>query len=147
MAAPLNHRHFPDNACFGCGPANPAGLRIEIVEEGDLLVTDVAFDEHHQGPSGIVNGGMVSVPMDCLSTWVAMRAFGKRGGDDAPQPAVTAEYRMRLLRPTPVGEQVHIAGRADEMTARRARVTTTATVGGETTARFEGVFVAVPERA
>jgi hypothetical protein len=40
MATPqsLQERYAPSNACFGCGPANPQGLRIRSFEEGDAVV-------------------------------------------------------------------------------------------------------------
>ena len=36
----LQERHAPHNACWGCGPANPEGLRIRSFPEGDAVVAE-----------------------------------------------------------------------------------------------------------
>jgi len=36
----LQERYAPDNACFGCGPANPQGLHVRSFVEGDECVAE-----------------------------------------------------------------------------------------------------------
>ena len=36
----LQEQYAPNNACFGCGPANPKGLHIRSFAEGDEVVAD-----------------------------------------------------------------------------------------------------------
>ena len=48
----VQERFAPHNACFGCGPSNPKGLRIRSFEEGDHLVARWRAEEHHQAFPG-----------------------------------------------------------------------------------------------
>ncbi|PYJ08781.1 MAG: PaaI family thioesterase, partial [Verrucomicrobia bacterium] len=36
----LQERYAPENACFGCGPANPDGLHIRSFVRGDEVVAE-----------------------------------------------------------------------------------------------------------
>lgn len=142
MTQPLQLRYWPENACFGCGPQNPDGLHLHSFEAEDgSLVADWQAEPRWQGPPGVMNGGFLSIPMDCHSTWTAMLAFQRDRGLDAPPPTVTAEYHVRLRRPTPTDALVHLRGEAGEVDGRKVKVRTTAEVEGEVTAIFEGTFV------
>ena len=46
--------------CFGCGEANPIGLRLEYRRVDDQLVTEFVPQEVHQGWPGIVHGGIIT---------------------------------------------------------------------------------------
>jgi acyl-coenzyme A thioesterase PaaI-like protein len=135
---------LPGNACFGCGPANHQGFRLKSYPEGDELVATWTVDRRYQGPPGVVQGGVLAIPMDCHATWTAMFAFARATGADEPIPAVTTEYRVRLRRPTPTGKEVVLRGVADDPQDGRVAVRVTATVDGEVTATFEGRFIAIP---
>lgn len=140
--AALQDLFLPQNRCFGCGPANPDGLHLKSYEDGDDLVAEWVPEERLQGPPGVVNGGIMAVPMDCHATWAAMHAFSAdRGGE--PCGAVTAGYAVRLLAPTPIGHRVVLRAQVTGRTDRKAKVTVTAAVEGSTVATFEGTFVAV----
>jgi acyl-coenzyme A thioesterase PaaI-like protein len=56
---------------------------------------------------------------------------------------VTAEYGVRLRRPTPTGEPVHLTARVVESTGDRAVVDADLSSGGIVTATSRGTFVAV----
>jgi acyl-coenzyme A thioesterase PaaI-like protein len=140
--AALQDLFLPQNRCFGCGPANPEGVHLKSYEEGDGLVAEWVPEERFQGPPGVVNGGMMAVPMDCHATWAAMHALSAdRGGE--PVGAVTAGYSVRLVAPTPVGHRVVLRAHVTERTERKAKVHVVATVDGRTTATFDGTFVAI----
>jgi acyl-coenzyme A thioesterase PaaI-like protein len=147
--AALQDLFLPQNRCFGCGPANPDGLHLKSYEDGDDLIAEWVPEERFQGPPGVVNGGLMAVPMDCHATWAAMHVFSAdRGGE--PCGAVTAGYQVRLVAPTPIGHRVVLRAQVTSRTERKAKVTVTATVDGRTVATFEGTFVAVdvdPESA
>lgn len=140
--AALQDMFLPGNQCFGCGPANPDGLHLKTYEDGEEFVAEWIPEDRFQGPPGIVNGGVMAIPMDCHATWAAMHVFSAaRGGE--PVGAVTAGYRVQLLAPTPVGHRVVLRARVTDHTERKATVAVTATVEGRQTATFEGTFVAV----
>jgi acyl-coenzyme A thioesterase PaaI-like protein len=140
--AALQDLFLPSNRCFGCGPANPDGLHLKSYEDGDELVAEWVPEERFEGPPGVVNGGLVAVPMDCHATWAAMHAFSAdRGGE--PVGAVTAGYSVRLLAPTPVGHRVVLRATVVERGERKAKVHVAASVDTTTVATFDGTFVAV----
>lgn len=143
-SAALQDLFLRGNRCFGCGPTNPDGLHLKSYEDGDELVAEWTPEERFQGPPGVVNGGLMAVPMDCHATWAAMHAFSAdRGG--AAVGAVTAGYSVRLVAPTPVGHRVVLRARVTERGDRKAKVSVSATVEGETVATFDGTFVVVEE--
>ena len=55
----LQERYAPNNACFGCGPANAAGLRLKSFVDGDDVVCTWQPDEIHQAFPGVLSGGIV----------------------------------------------------------------------------------------
>lgn len=148
-AAVLQHRDWwPDNPCFGCGPRNPHGLRLEstIDDDGVTHATWIA-EEHHQGPPGAVNGGAVAVPMDCHGAWTASAAYRARAeaaGSSLDVLAVTGAYSVRLVAPTPIGQPLSLRGEVTQLDGRRCLVTVHTTADGLVTATFEGVFFEVP---
>src|SRR5688572_25723358 len=99
----LQERFAPNLVCFGCGPANPQGLRIRSRVEGELVVADWTAAEHHQAFPGVVNGGIIGALLDCHCNWTAAYALMKERGLDTPTCTVTAEYTIQLKRPTPIG--------------------------------------------
>lgn len=143
----LQDRYWAGNRCFGCGGENPDGLHLKSFVDGDDLVATWVPDARYQGPPGVVNGGVMAVPMDCHGTWTAMRAFATAAGASEPLPAVTAGYSVRLLAPTPVEVPVQLRAEVRGVEGRKAKVRVTATSAGTTTASFEGTFVRVPAPA
>ncbi len=145
----LQDRYWPGNRCFGCGAENPDGLHLKsFVDEdaengGEDLVATWVPHLRYQGPPGVVNGGVMAVPMDCHGTWTAMRAFATAAGEAEPLPAVTAGYSVRLIAPTPVEIPVHLRAEVCGVQGRKAKVRVTATSAGTLTASFEGTFVRV----
>lgn len=147
MSDALQDQHLPGNPCFGCGPANPDGFQIKSYPlDGGGLGAEVVIAQRFQGPPGVVHGAIIAVPMDCHSTWTAMEMFTRDRGADELVHAVTAEYRVKLRRPTPVEEVLTLRSYPGWVDGRRASVRTTVEVGGEVTAEFEGVFAAVDHR-
>lgn len=144
MAEPsLQDRFAPDSRCFGCGPANAAGLRIGSHEDGDHLVANWTPTPDHEAFEGVLNGGIIGTLLDCHSNWTAAMHLMAARGTDRPPSCVTAEYAIRLLRPTPTTGPVSLRARVVE--ADQARVTVEAELGagGRTTATCRGTFVAV----
>ena len=54
----LQDRFAPNNACFGCGPANAKGLRIKSFVQGDVVVAEWRAEKHHEAFPGMLNGGI-----------------------------------------------------------------------------------------
>lgn len=141
----LQEQYAPNNACFGCGPANEKGLRIRSFpsEEGDEVVCDWRPEPHHEAFPGMLNGGIAGALLDCHSNWTAAYHLMRRNGLEHPPCTVTADYSVKLYRPTPTNTQLHISARVVESTEDRAVVEASITAGGKTTATCRGTFVAV----
>jgi acyl-coenzyme A thioesterase PaaI-like protein len=123
----IQERLYPDLTCFGCGPANPNGLRLRSYpgEDGDATARFVPWPEHDNGV-GFLNGGIIATVLDCHSAAVVMAEADRRGwraAVDAPLSYVTAGLDVRYRRPAPLREAVTLHGRVvtaseDEMTSQ-----------------------------
>jgi acyl-coenzyme A thioesterase PaaI-like protein len=67
-------RHLPD--CFGCGPDNPLGLRLQIVSGPGTATAVGRFHIGQHGGPGLVHGGVLTTMCD-----EAMGAVGGVGGN------------------------------------------------------------------
>jgi acyl-coenzyme A thioesterase PaaI-like protein len=141
----LQDRYGPRTRCFGCGPANEKGLRIKSRPEGEDVVCEWTPEPHHEAFGGVLNGGVVGVLFDCHSNWAAAWHLMGRGRQEIPPCTVTAEFHVRLKRPTPTSGPVRIVARVVESTEDRATVEARLEAAGVVTATCRGVFVAVKE--
>ncbi|MFL5681225.1 MAG: PaaI family thioesterase [Chloroflexota bacterium] len=142
-ALSLQERYAPDSRCFGCGPANDRGLRIASHEAATGLVADWTPQPYHEAFDGVLNGGIVGALLDCHSNWTAAMHLMRASGAENPPSCVTADYAIRLLRPTPTDGPVHLAAHVTDAVADRATVDATLEAGGRTTATCRGTFVVV----
>lgn len=87
----LQETYAPDDVCFGCGQANPNGLRQRSTPAGgDVVEATWTPQPHHQAFPGVLNGGIIGTLMDCHSNWTAAYHLMQRlGGDRPPLPAIT----------------------------------------------------------
>jgi len=143
----LQNHYAPGNRCYGCGPSNPEGFQIHSIPTGDDPYGDVILDwtpqPHHLAFEGMLNGGVIGTLMDCHSNWAATWHLMLRDGLDTPPCTVTAEFHVKLKRPTPIDRPVRVVARAVEAEGSRVTVDATMTSDGEVTATCRGVFVAV----
>ena len=132
--------------CYGCGSANPDGLHIKSYWSDDGKFVVCQFDPQPKFSSGFKNatyGGLIASLIDCHSNWTATYHLMKQSGVDAPPCTVTAEYAIKLNRPTPTDGDVEIVARPIEMGEDRAVIEAELTAGGKVCATSRGTFVAV----
>jgi acyl-coenzyme A thioesterase PaaI-like protein len=141
--AALQDRYAPNGTCFGCGPRNDRGLRVKSVPRGDGAMATWRAEKSHEAYDGALSGGIIGTLMDCHSNWTAAYFLMKRTGADAPPCTVTAEYTVKLKRPTPTGGDIVIAARPVEVSDDRATVEAELRADGKVCATSVGVFVAV----
>jgi acyl-coenzyme A thioesterase PaaI-like protein len=101
----LQARFAPESICFGCGPANREGLRIESYQVGDEVVGRFAPAPHHHAFVGVLNGGIIGALLDCHSNWAAAVHLLRASGASALPCTVTADFHVKLRRPTPSSRQ------------------------------------------
>lgn len=141
----LQETYAPNSICFGCGPANAQGLRIRSFAEGEEVVATWTAEPHHEAFPGMLNGGIVGALLDCHSNWTAAYHLMRNAGEDQPPCTVTAEFHVKLLRPTRSDLPVLLRAHVVESTADRATVEATMESQGKQTATCRGLFVAVKE--
>lgn len=145
MTQSLQDRYAPNNACFGCGPANEKGLRIKSFVEGDEVVCEWHAEKHHEAFPGMLNGGIIGSLLDCHCNWTAAHHLMGAKGQLVPPCTVTAEYSIKLRRPTPTDGPIHLRARVVESTEDLAVIEGELEAGGKVTATCRGTFVAVKE--
>lgn len=144
--ASLQERYGQHTICFGCGPANSDGLRIRSFPDpaaGADVVAEWQPAAHHEAFPGIMNGGIIGTLMDCHSNWTAAYHLMRRRGADKPPTTVTADYHVRMLKPTPTDGPVKLRARVVETKDDRATVECELSANGVVTATCRGTFVAV----
>ncbi len=89
----------PENACFGCGGANPHGMKLtfEANTETGRVTGRFKIGSDFQGSHGVLHGGIIAVLLD--------EAMGKvcRLNDVR---AVTAELKVEFLKPIYVDQEI-----------------------------------------
>jgi acyl-coenzyme A thioesterase PaaI-like protein len=142
----LQQRYAPDTICFGCGPRNEQGLQIRSLPAADdpeLLVAEWTPAAHHQAFPGVLNGGIIGVLMDCHSNWTAAWHLMRKRAADKPPVTVTADFHVRMRRPTPADQPLRLRAKVVESADDRATVEAEIESGGVVTATCRGTFVAV----
>ena len=145
MNQSLQEKYAPDNSCWGCGPANAEGLRIRSFPKGDEVIAEWTPEPKYEAFPGLLNGGIIGTLLDCHCNWTAAWHLMNKARADHPPCTVTAEYAIKLLRPTPTNSSVFLSAKIDESTTDRATVDGTLSTGGKVCASCRGTFVAVKE--
>ena len=139
----LQERYSPHGCCFGCGPANTTGLRLRSFSRGNEVVAQWQPTEKYQAFPGMLNGGIIGALLDCHSNWTAAWHLLQQGGLIQPPCTVTAEYAVKLLRPTPLDAPVELVARVVDSAADRAVIEAVLSSTGKPRATCRGTFVAV----
>jgi len=143
MEKSLQETYAPNMACFGCGPANEKGLHIRSFPEGDEVVATFEPETWQEAFPGMLSGGIIGTLLDCHCNWAAAYHLMKQAGADHPPCTVTADYAIKLMRPTPTDERIELRARVIESTADRAIVEGELITHGKVCATCRGTFVAV----
>jgi acyl-coenzyme A thioesterase PaaI-like protein len=141
----LQENYAPENKCWGCGPANSEGLRIRSFARGDEVVAEWKPESKYEAFPGVLNGGIIGTLLDCHCNWTAAYHLMTKAGQDHPPCTVTADYAIKLLRPTPTNGPVSLSARVVESNENRATVEGMLSGGGKVCATCRGTFVAVQE--
>lgn len=127
----------PENRCFGCGGANPAGMKLAF----DLDFADrrtrgrFVLGPNYAGGAGFAHGGIIAVLLD-----EAMGKISKL----TEERAVTAELSIEYKKPVPVDAEISVEGWQEEEKGRnRFRVGEIRDAQGTLLARGRGRFVVV----
>ncbi len=100
------------------------GLRIRSFVEGEAVVAEWRAEPHHEAFPGVLNGGIVGALLDCHSNWTAAHHLMRAAGADHVPSCVTAEYAVKMRKPTPTAgglrlEAKVIGSNTDRATSKR----------------------------
>jgi acyl-coenzyme A thioesterase PaaI-like protein len=101
-----------DNACVGCGLANPFSLRLSFLHDhaDGTVRTWLRPDLRLQGAMGTTHGGMISLLLD-ETMGKALSAQGIK--------APTARLAVNFRRPMMVGEEYEVSARIVSQEGRK----------------------------
>ncbi|MBJ99579.1 MAG: thioesterase [Euryarchaeota archaeon] len=141
----VQKKYAPNSICFGCGPSNEKGLKINSFRIEGGLRTEFKTSLEHQAFPGIINGGIIGTLLDCHGNWTAAIAIMDKREEEKPSCTVTANYSVKLLRPTPINELLIITSKIEEIMEDRASISMELFAGGKLCAKGKGLFVSVKE--
>ena len=141
----LQETYAPQMACFGCGPANESGLRIRSFPRGEETICEGQPQKHHEAYPGMLNGGIIGSLIDCHANWTAAYFLMRHNAAQTLPCTVTAEFSVKLLRPTPFDATIHLKARVVESSEDRATVEAELIANDKVCATCRGLFVAVKE--
>lgn len=144
-SAGLQETYSPKGVCFGCGPSNPSGLHIKSVPYEDKVVSYWKPDSKYNAFEGILSGGIVSTLLDCHSNFSAAYSLMFYRCQERLTPTVTAEYKVKLKRPTPINSMLYIVSKPVLVTENYVIIYAKIIADGKVTASSLGKFVAVKE--
>ena len=112
-------------------------------------VTRFSPKSFHTAVPGFVYGGLLASLIDCHSLGTAAAAMyraEKREMDSLPSFGfVTGSLQVSYLKPTPLGPELEILGRVQEIRGRKVNIESTVFVDGMATARGEVVAIRMPD--
>jgi acyl-coenzyme A thioesterase PaaI-like protein len=141
----LQETYAPEGICFGCGVKNEKGLRIKSFAEGKEVVCTWQAESHHQAFPGMLNGGIIGALLDCHSNWTAAYFLMKEAGKTEPDCTVTADFHVKLRRPTPFKSTIYLKARVVESASDKAIIEAELIADEKICATCRGTFVAVKE--
>ena len=142
---PVQDEFAPNSICFGCGPSNIDGLQLKSYRSDGGLSAEFKCEKKHQAFPGVINGGIIGSLIDCHGNWTAAIAIMDKNGWEKPQCTVTAQYEIKLKRPTPLGIKLKLNSRVLVLQEDRAEVIIELKADGKTCATGRGLFVCVKE--
>lgn len=141
----LQETYAPRSICFGCGPANPKGLRIRSFAKDDEVIAEWQPEPHHEAFDGVLNGGIIGALLDCHCNWTAAWHLLKKTGAVIVPCTVTADYAITLRRPTPTSGPLSLRAWVLESGEDRVVVAGELIAGGKVCDICRGTFVAVKQ--
>jgi acyl-coenzyme A thioesterase PaaI-like protein len=146
MSAQSLQDHFaPKSICFGCGPANEHGLQIKSFVDGDSVIAHFTPKPYHHAFPGVLNGGIIGALLDCHCNWASGHYLMKEQNLQAPPCTVTAEFTIKLRRPTPVDQELTLIATRVHIDGNKATIHGELTCNDKLCATCDAVFVAVKE--
>jgi acyl-coenzyme A thioesterase PaaI-like protein len=104
--------------CYGCGCLNEHGLHIKSYWEDGEAICRYTPEKHHISIPGFVYGGLLASLIDCHCTGTASAITSKHEEGFADR-YVTASLHVDYLKPTPLGTELVVSARIEEIKGRK----------------------------
>ncbi len=100
-----------NDRCFGCGKANPIGLKLHFTWDEKTRTAEADFTpgDNLQGWAGFVHGGITACVLDEAMGWVAIFAGTNN---------VTAKMQVRFKKMVPTGHTYRVSCTVAKQTSR-----------------------------
>ena len=142
--------YYPEDLshCYGCGNQNEHGHKLKTYWDGEETVSCITPEPKYMAIPGYVYGGFVASIIDCHGTGSAAAAAYREA--DRPMDSlppfrfVTGSLKVSYKRPTPMGVELEIRGRIEEIKGRKVVVSAKVLANGEVCAIGEVVAVQMP---
>ena len=142
---------YPDDFshCYGCGRLNSHGLHVKSEWSDGECVARFRPTDYQMALPGFVYGGLIASLADChamaTAAGAAMAAAGATPGQDPTPRFVTASLHVEFLRPTPLGHELVLRARAEEIGERKVVVRLGVSAEGVECASARVVAVRAPK--
>lgn len=124
--------------CFGCGPANPIGLRLDnFLRDGKVVTAAFSPRHNYSGFSGLLHGGIVATALDEIMAWTAILV------EDTM--VITGKLDLRFKKPAQVDQDFLLAGELVERRGRRLQLEARMVAGDLVFAEANGLFLATED--
>jgi uncharacterized protein (TIGR00369 family) len=143
MCAKLTLEPNPANHCFGCGGANPSGMKLafELDQDTGRASGRFVLGSRYGGGGGasFAHGGVIAILLDEVMGKISKLA---------KERAVTAELNIEYRKPVPVDAEITVSGWQIEAKGRnRLRIGEIHDAQGNLLARGRARFVVVGQPA
>ena len=128
---PMNH--YDD--CVVSGDANPLGVAISVVREGDVALARFTLGAGFEGAPGRAHGGIVAAILDDVMGYVL--ALQRT-------PAYTGRLTISYRAPVPLREELEARAQMDRREGRKLFLSGRITAGDAVLAEGEALFIVVP---
>ena len=144
-AKSLQETYAPKGICFGCGCLNSKGLQLKSYIGKDEIYASFLPETHHEAFPGVLNGGIIGSVLDCHSNWAAAYFLMKDQNLNATPCTVTADYSVKLHRPTPTTQKIDVFAELAKIDGNKAWIDAHISIDEVKYASCSGLFVAVGE--
>ena len=100
-----------DHKCFGCGPANPAGLQMQFYTNGETVASWITVPPHLCGWSNLAHGGILFTALDEIMGRTMIYLLQRF--------VLTKSITIEYLKPVPLGREFKVEGRILEVRSER----------------------------
>ena len=139
----LQEMYSPKGICFGCGCLNNSGLKIKSFVDNNIIVCSWKPKKHHEAFPGVLNGGIIGSILDCHCNWAAAYFLMKKNNFDVPPCTVTADYSIKLKKPTPSNTGLNLIAKLESIKKNIVIINADLLIKNIVFASCRGTFVSV----